>query len=321
MKVTKFFGIDISKDVFDVCSSEGKHFQFTNNSNGYNEFATLLDQCSHCVMEATGAYHQRLAVWLHEHHFIVSVINPLVIKRFAQMKLRIAKTDKADARIIQAYAQQNSPFPWMPPQPYVEQSLEIQNLIDLLIKQRTALKNQLHSLESKGNQYLLINNSIQQSILNLDEQLKLLQAEMESLIKKNQSVLFNNLCSIPGIGKKTAMFLIVVTNAFKNFNSSKQLSAFLGLAPTIRISGKSVRGQSRISKAGNSSIRNLLFMCSFTASQSNKACRELFERIVAKGKSKKLALIAVANKLLKQAFAIAKSGMMFKENYGLAQLQ
>ncbi len=127
--------------------------------------------------------------------------------------------------------------------------------------------------------------------------------------------MFDNLCSIPGIGKKTAMFLIVITNGFESFKSSKQLSAYLGLAPTIRISGKTVRGQSRISKAGNSTIRNLLFMCSFTASERNKACHELFSRIVKKGKSKKLALIAVANKLLKQAFAIAKAEMKYEKNY------
>ncbi len=73
--------------------------------------------------------------------------------------------------------------------------------------------------------------------------------------------------------------------------------------------------QSRISKTGNSAIRNLLFMCSFTACERNKACRELFNRIVSKGKSKKLALIAVANKLLKQSLAIAKSGARYQEEY------
>ncbi len=62
-------------------------------------------------------------------------------------------------------------------------------------------------------------------------------------------------------------------------------------------------------------LRNLLFMCSFTACKYNKACRDLYERIVSKGKSKKLALIAVCNKLLKQAFAIAKSGLIYDANH------
>jgi hypothetical protein len=66
---------------------------------------------------------------------------------------------------------------------------------------------------------------------------------------------------------------------------------------------------------GNQKLRNLLFMCSFNACKYNKACRDLYERIVAKGKSKKLALVAVCNTLLKQAFAIAKSGLIYDASY------
>jgi hypothetical protein len=66
---------------------------------------------------------------------------------------------------------------------------------------------------------------------------------------------------------------------------------------------------------GNPKLRNLLFMCSFTACKYNKNCKALYDRIVAKEKSKKLALIAVCNKLLKQAFAVAKSGLPYDENY------
>ena len=59
----------------------------------------------------------------------------------------------------------------------------------------------------------------------------------------------------------------------------------------------------------------MLFLCSFSACKYNKGCREIYERIVSKGKSKKLALIAVSNKLLKQAFAIAKSGLPYDEKF------
>ena len=111
------------------------------------------------------------------------------------------------------------------------------------------------------------------------------------------------------------MLLIVLTNGFTSFENARQLCCFTGITPTIRQSGTSVRGRSRISKVGNRKLRNLLFLCSFTACKYNKACKELYERIVEQGKSKKLALIAVCNKLLKQAFAIAKSGTYYQENY------
>jgi transposase len=77
----------------------------------------------------------------------------------------------------------------------------------------------------------------------------------------------------------------------------------------IKQIGSRVKGRPRISKIGNQKLINLLFMCSF------KVCRDLYERILAKGKSKKIALIAVCNKLLKQAFAIAKSGLIYDKEY------
>lgn len=314
-KITKFFGIDISKDVFDVCTPNGKHHQFGNDKGGYQKLSKLLDTSSQCVMEATGSYHHHLATWLWTKGYRVSVVNPLVIKRFAQMRLRIAKTDKADAQIIRAYSEVERPQLWTPPPGYVTQAFELNGCVELLIKQRTALKNKLHSVSHKSMGKSLVSRTINKLIKNLDQEILSLESKMEALIREHEGVMLENLCSIPGIGKKTALFLIVVTRGFTGFENSKQLSSYLGLAPILRISGSSVRGQSRISKTGNGSIRNLLFMCSFTACIHNKTCRELYQRIVEKGKSKKLALIAVTNKLLKQAFAIATTQVDYQENY------
>lgn len=106
-----------------------------------------------------------------------------------------------------------------------------------------------------------------------------------------------------------------MTDGFRKFEKASQQCSYTGITPTIRESGSSIRGRSRISKIGDKGVRNLLFMCSFTACHSNKPCSQIYNRITAKGKSKKLALIAVSNKLLKQAFAIAKSGLKYDENY------
>ena len=314
-EVTKFFGIDVSMKTFDVSTSGQKHFQFSNDPEGYRQLMKLLDSESQCVMEATGSYHQKLATWLSSQGARVSVVNPLVIKRFAQMRLRLAKTDKADANIIRQYAEAEKPEEWSPPQEYVTHACEINGLIMLLIRQRTALKNKLHSVIHKEGEFVIVLRTLQSQIKHLDQEIGKLETCMEKLIKEYQGEMLTNLCSIPGIGKKTAMFLIVLTDAFQSFENSKQLCAYIGLAPTIKMSGKCVRGKSRISKTGNSVMRNLLFMCSFTACERNKACREQYNRIVEKGKSKKLALIAVANKLLKQSLAIAKSGTIYAEDY------
>ncbi len=104
-KDKKYYGIDISKDVFDVCDSEGLSFQFENNPKGFKQFVKTLAVNSHCVMEATGYYHYQLAYYLLESSVKVSVENPLSVKRFIQMKLSKVKTDKSDAKMICEYAQ------------------------------------------------------------------------------------------------------------------------------------------------------------------------------------------------------------------------
>jgi len=109
--------------------------------------------------------------------------------------------------------------------------------------------------------------------------------------------------------------LIVATEGFKNFDNAKQLCSFFGLAPTETSSGTSIKGKSKISKMGNPLVRKKLYMCSLQASRYNKTCIDLYQRLLAKGKPKKLALIAVANKLLKIVFAIAKSGLPFDREY------
>ena len=142
-----------------------------------------------------------------------------------------------------------------------------------------------------------------------------IETKLLSLVKQEQQAQLTLLTSIPGIGLKTALFMIVLTDGFKKFENANQLCSYVGITPTIRQSGSSVRGRSRISKVGNRKLRNLLFLCSFNACKHNKACREVYERIVNKGKSKKLALIAVSNKLVRQSFAIAKSGLVYDETY------
>jgi len=99
-KFSNYYGIDISKDVFDVMDSNGVHKQFINSKEGFKEFIKWLVKNSCVVMEATGVYHTRLTDFLYSKKVFVSVVNPLVIKRYIQMNLRRIKTDKADSEMI-----------------------------------------------------------------------------------------------------------------------------------------------------------------------------------------------------------------------------
>lgn len=315
-KSKHFIGVDISKDTFDVWDlSTNKHHRFNNDLKGFRLFYKLVKIDTHCAMESTGCYYQQFALFLYEKQVDVSVLNPLSVKRFIQMKLKQNKTDKSDARMIALYASEQPLKLWIPEPEYIEKSKQLQKVIVLYLKQNTSLKNHIQALESRGVKMGKIITSLKRQLRQVNNEIKLLEAEIEKLIKDNDGELLSNLTTIPGVGKKTATYLIIMSNGFRNFDNYRQVSAFIGLAPTERSSGTSINGSSRISKRGNPNMRNHLFMCSFTACQCNPQCQALYQRIVNKGKSKKLALIAVCNKLIKQAFAISKSGLAYDPNY------
>ncbi len=314
-KDIKYFGIDISHLVFDVTDFEGNHHQFKNNPSGFKKLEKLLGVDSHCVMEATGYYHYQLAYFLLESGIKVSVENPLSVKRFIQMKLSKIKTDKSDSKLICEYAKQVELKLWKGNSKHQTECLQMTRLLSVYTKQSTMLKNKLHGEAVLGNPSKVVVGSLKRSLKQLQKELRTLEEKLMVLVKQEHQEVLTRLKTIPGIGNKTAVMLLVLTDGFDRFTSASELCSYAGLTPIIRKSGSSVNGRSRISKMGNQKLRNLLFMCSFNACKYNKACREVYERIVAKGKSKKLALIAVCNKLLKQAFAIAKSGLIYDDTY------
>ena len=301
IKVKKIIGIDVSKLTIDVYDG-AKNYHFTNNVVGFKK---MLNQTSgHYVMEATGSYHIQLASYLFDSNCLVSVVNPLVIKRFSQMRLIRAKTDRKDAVMIYEYGQFDELKLWTAPKAYVVEIKQIFTTIDLMLKHRLGYNNQLEAFTQMKTRSKLVFKSLQEQVETLSYAIKELEEEAEKLVLKNAGVLYQKLKTIPSIGRKSAIMLIAITNEFKNFENSKQLSSYIGISPRIYQSGTSVNGKGKICKMGMGQMRKILFMASLTASRHNLACKQMFDRLVEKGKPKKVALVAVMNKLIKQAFAI-----------------
>jgi transposase len=191
---------------------------------------------------------------------------------------------------------------------------QMQAYSDLLNKNRTALMRQMGAFDASPVQNKVVLRSCRAQIKSMEKQLELISEAMRGIVETHHRQQHEQLQSIPGIGPKTSMTLIVLSGGFSKFENSKQLCSYVGLSPRIFESGTSVRGKARICKMGMSKIRAMLYVCAWTAKRCNKACRELYERLLAKGKPKKLALIAVANKLLKQAFSIAVNKTTYTEN-------
>ena len=164
---------------------------------------------------------------------------------------------------------------------------------------------------------IMVLTCLESILLQIKKEIKTLEGRLLVIVKQEHQEILTGLKTILGIGNITAAMLVVLTDGFSKFETASQLCSYVGITPTTRESGSSVKGRPRISKVGNKKLRNLLFLCSFNACKHNKACRELYERIVNKGRSNKIALIAIANKHLKQCFAITKSSGPYDESYVL----
>ena len=309
-----FAGFDISKTTFDLtilnadqsmCSCLG------NDEQGFKNLMGILPAGAHCIMEATGPYYLRLACWLHANGFTVSIINPLVIRRFAQMLLRRVKTDKADARLIAEYGRLHQPAAWTPPASYQVHLQQLQALREGAVTHLTALKNQLEAFNAAAEMDKQTARLLHKMIQQQQKYLSQIEAQIDCIIEQYHHELLKNLKSIPGIAKKTAVVLITITGGFSRFANYKQLGAYIGITPRIYESGSSVKGKPRISKLGMGRVRAMLYLCAWSAKRCNKSCKELYDRLLAKGKAKQVALIAVAHKLLRQAFAIAISNQPY----------
>lgn len=320
MSLSAFYcGIDMSATTFDICvqTQEGEliHHQLSNTATGFKALIKICGPQYHYVMESTGTFHLPLCFFLHENNCSYSVINALQIKRFIQMNLERSKTDKIDARNICMYGIERKPLQYqMPCQQYFE-CRSLNNAIESLTHEITAVSNKLYALKQVKIDNQAVIKSYQNIIKSLRTELKKLELELTKKLNAWQPVLVKQVSSVKGIGKRATAILIVFTQAFKHTETYQQLISYAGLSPKEFSSGKSIRGKVRISKIGGKQLRNTLYMCALNAKATNAGCKQLYDRLVANGKNKKLALIAVCNKLLKQVFGVVKSGVLYQDNY------
>ena len=312
-------GIDCSKATLDVAQAAEKKAtylgKFSNDRTGFDKLYEHVKESRQIVMEASGPYYMPLAYYLKEKGLSVSVVNPLVIKRYCQMKLTRTKTDKKDAVMIAMYGKSEQPPEWEPDAGYILKTSQLETYLDGLKKRKTMVTNQLHSFRHTGMLDKDLQKELEEEISEYDEKIKKKEKEIKETLEQEHKKLFGDLQSIPGVGPRTASLLTITTNGFKDFENYKQLISYYGVAPRIFESGSSVKGRSAICKVGMGAVRKTLYMAAKSAIIYNKKCSELYTRLRARGKAYRVAMIAVVNKLIKQAFAIAKSGLAYNENY------
>ncbi|MFA7097863.1 MAG: transposase [Gammaproteobacteria bacterium] len=317
-----YLGIDVSKAKLDCClldvaSGKRKSKSVENSAAGA---ASLLAWCAkhqalpgdvHVVMEPTGVYHERAALALTDAGLTVSLVNPLHLRRFADSLGALRKTDAADAAVLARFGRERQPEPWQPPRPAVHQLQALLARRDALARDLRRERNRLEQA-ALGKAPQLVLDSIGNSIKHLDKQLRTLEQAISDHIDQDPDLRQRRelLLSIPGVGDRLAHRFTALLGDGR-FDSAEQLAAYLGLIPVEWQSGTSVRAPARLSKKGPAHIRALLYLPAVVAKQHNAHVRALYERLLARGKSKMAAIGAAMRKLVHLCFGVVKSGQPY----------
>jgi transposase len=308
-----FIGIDISKNKFDACllkANSSLHKVFSNNLKGFDEFYDWLQEealSPWAIMEATGHYSEPLANFLCQKSVRVSIVNPLQIKHFAKAKLARNKNDKVDAGLIGHYGKMMKPTLYQQKPAAQKETRERIQLIDTLQEQRVRLKNQEESVGTPS-----VKKDLQKAIGVLDKQIEKLKDKLEQQMQSDEkwSATVNLLTTIKGIGNISAYKLLAYLPDLSQFQTAKQLAAFIGVSPQQRQSGKYV-GKTCLSKKGNARLRSVLYMPALSAKRYNDHLKPWIMGLEKKGLAPKAIVGAVMRKLVHIIFGILKNNKPF----------
>lgn len=314
-----YIGIDVSKESFVAAYSpekNGRTRTFRNTTKGVHEFIQTLSRDEHhCVLEATGNYSALLVYLLCEAGITTSLENPLKVKNFARAMLSTVKTDEIDARLIALYGEKMQPAPYRMRSDALLTLKQKRTVIRQLKKQLVATRNLRDSMEALPFFDARCRKSVGKTIAFLEKQVKDLEQDLASLAQSEYRKQMALLTSVKGIGITLAAALIMATGGFTYFDNARQLTRYLGLSPTYQQSGTSLNFKGHINRNGDSSLRSQLYLAACSSIRCNTECRACFERLRSRGKPGKVAVIAVANKLIRQAFAVVRQEKSYVDGY------
>lgn len=322
MQQTLVVGVDIAKKDFAVAYRVGAVTvdlgKFENTTAGYAALQSRLAQAGaehglrqvQVVLEATGGYEAALLAYAYEQAWGVSMPNPKKVRDWAKGVGYRVKTDRVDARILAHYGGERQP----PLRPQL--AVEVTQL-DSLLKRRLDLEQALHQEQTRLSEMAgrpglapQVEESLRQVIEALTQALAGIEQAIEALTAKHEPLQRQmvRLLALPGVGPKVVLPLLVKLFQWHNLTSGEGdaagLVAYIGLDPQPYESGRSVRKHAGISKMGDSEVRRLLYMGALGGVRGNNPLNPFYQRLVGRGKAKKVALVASARKILVWAWTL-----------------
>jgi transposase len=315
-------GVDVSKAKLDVAllkaDDKYRNKVFANNEAGFESLLQWLDANVpegkagvHLCMEATGSYHEALALFLFDHGIKVSVINPLLVKRFIEVDRVRNKTDEGDAKCLARFCRMTAPELWEAPSAGVRTLQALVLRLDTLQEMKQSECNRLDVAHAS------VQQSIHDVIAGLDSSIKDVQAQIRKTIDDDPDLKQRRdlLESIPGLGDKTIPQLLAYIGEPGRFKSVKALIAYASLAPLIRQSGTSLNKHKGTHPQGNRTLKSALYYPAMVAGKYNPLIAAFWQRLKAQNKPGKVIVVACMHKLLAIAYGVLKSGKPFNPDH------
>lgn len=302
-------GIDTGQDILDIhVRPQGDHQAFDNNPEGIRAAIRFIKpfKPTRVLIEATGRLEMEFFCAAHKAGLPVCACNPIKVRKFAEACGRLAKTDKLDAQVIAYYSEA------MKPDPTDLKPEKLRLLSDLLtvrsqcLEMSTMQKNRLQRMPKTVHKSIRnILNSITKEVTRIEQQLDELVAEIPHYQER-----VNQLISAKGVGKVLAYTLPSDLPELGKLNR-KEIAALVGVAPMNRDSGKH-KGKRKI-RRGRHKIRTVLFVSTMSAIQCHPTIKPMYQKLVAAGKPKKVAIVACMRKQLIILNTMVRNGTYWDE--------
>lgn len=305
---SRVVGIDVSKETLDIASADGRSAAIANTKAEINRWINSLIETANTivVLEATGGYESLLVKLLHQRNIALAVVNPRQVRDFAKGIGKNAKTDAIDARVIARFAEV------VRPAPQVAQS-EGEIKLAALVQRRRQLLDLMNQEQNRIQQTVDrdIRKSIETVLGSLKKQLKAIDTQIETAVQTDELNVrkIEILKSVKGIGPVTVSTFVAELPELGQLNR-QEIAKLVGVAPINNDSGKSIGKRKTV--GGRSTVRTVLYMATLTATRWNTTIRSFYQRLLATGKPKQVALTAAMRKLLTIVNALVKSNQLWR---------
>ena len=309
-----YVGVDVGKNTLDVAlGAHGTVERYENDSTGHDlicqRLAGITDRpVGLIVMEATGGYEFACAAALQAQGLAVAVVNPRQARDFAKAMGHLAKTDRIDAQGLAEFASVLARRADLNKLVKPLADVQLQTLHALVTRRRQLVALQVSERNRLGNSMKAVHKGIKATVKALATQQRHIDQEIAQHVKAHHQALSKLLTQVQGVGLVTSATLIAECPELGKL-TRREIGALAGVAPMNHDSGK-FKGKRAI-QGGRSSVRAGLYMAALVATRFNPVIKSFYQRLLAAGKPKKLALVACMRKLLTILNAMVKSGQPF----------